>query len=503
MPLAPCLVLASLPLVGPLPAQENPVDSRTEVLELDTGVVSNEGAHPETVAALYVFQEGAPWLRLSFDRVLLAGNRARGTGSFLRITSLLDGYQQLLDAKTVEEWGHTSAYFNGDLLLVELIAYPGTGPNRISLDEVTVGLLPPGVDSICGTGDDRQLSSDPRVARTLPIGCTSFLIDDDCGCFLTAGHCYSLTSVVEFNVPLSSAGGSFNHPPPSDQYSVDPSSMQTNGGLGVGNDWAYFGTFPNSTTGKTASEAQGAVFTFATPPAWNSSLNIRITGHGKDDGVNNQVQQTHVGPWLAYAPGQTVLSYQVDTQGGTSGSPVIQEENGTAIGINTHNGCTSTGGANQGTASTHDGLRAALANPTGVCKKVQPPMCSTAPVTAVRNGSGVNPICLANGTAPAIGTVWSYSVDPTVVPGGDYSVVRAQLPGPGITTSLGEILLDLSSRALFTTIRSGAAPHQHSIRIPANVELAGLQASIQAVVGVNGLLMQACNAIDFTVGCAP
>lgn len=37
------------------------------------------------------------------------------------------------------------------------------------------------------------------------------------------------------------------------------------------------------------------------------------------------------------------------TQGGNSGSPVIHEETGHAIGIHTHGGCSATGGSNTGT----------------------------------------------------------------------------------------------------------------------------------------------------------
>ena len=93
---------------------------------------------------------------------------------------------------------------NGDAVLVEVLAQPGTGMNRVVVDSVTAGEIP-SEDSQCGPTDDRVLSSDPRAARLLPIGCTGWIIDDCQSCFLTAGHCSGGSQIVEFNVPLSTS----------------------------------------------------------------------------------------------------------------------------------------------------------------------------------------------------------------------------------------------------------------------------------------------------------
>ena len=63
------------------------------------------------------------------------------------------------------------------------------------------------------------------------------------------------------------------------------------------------------------------------------------------------------------------LQYAVDTSGGNSGSAVLNENTGEAIGIHTHAGCNSSGG-NHGTAIDQAGLQSALANPQGVCVPV-------------------------------------------------------------------------------------------------------------------------------------
>ena len=428
-------------------------------------------------------------------------NREEGTGTIVKITSLLDGYFQYLDEKTIQEWQMSSAYFNGDLLLVELIAHPGTGPNRLVVNGLDIGMLEPGEDTQCGPEDNRVPSNDPRAGRLMPIGCTGFIINDACGCLITAGHCLG-GSVMQFNVPLSNGNGSTNNPPPSEQYAVDTSSKQGTGS-GIGNDWGYFGCFPNSTTGLTPRQAQGASYVWSDPPPpWAAGKQVRITGYGTDTGTANQTQQTHAGPWLSWSGGNA-LDYQADTQGGNSGSPVIQEEAGVVMGVHTHGGCSTSGsGANHGTASVRSTFRAALANPKGVCLKTGPPTCATSPFVAVRNGSGLNPLCLSSSSVPAVGTTWEYVVDPSVVPGGNASIVRAKQPGAGVLTGIGELLIDPNSRTSFVTVRSGPGPHVHSINIPATLELVGFTGSLQAVVSTGGEPITLCNALDFLVGCA-
>jgi len=462
--------------------------------------VSNTGTVDAQVAVLYIDEPGTPWMRINFDQVELAGNPKLGTGSYLKITSLKDGYYQYLNAETMVQWDNQSAYFNGGSLQVELFASPGTGANRLVVDGLTLGALPPVIiESQCGASDDRLPSNDPRAARILPIGCTGFIINDACGCFLTAGHCTSGTRTVQFNVPPSNANGSLNNPPPSDQYTVDTGSIQSNGGQGIGNDWGYFGVFPNSTTGQSPRAVQGS-YTLATPPpAYDPSKRVRITGFGVDGGTRNQTQQTHVGPWLNYNGG-TQLDYMTDTEGGNSGSPVIQEEAGMAMGIHTHGGCSASSG-NHGTASVHSGLQAALANPMGVCKKLTPPSCPTIPSTSVDNGTGANPLCLTSVTPPALGTNWDLTVDTSVVAGGNFAGIRLQAAGAPVQIELGELLLDLSKPILLTQTNNGSGTQAFSIALPVSVNLAGFTASAQGFVGVNGKIRQLCNAVQFTLGC--
>ncbi|MFG0259036.1 MAG: GC-type dockerin domain-anchored protein, partial [Phycisphaerales bacterium JB041] len=342
---------------------------------VDSGLVRNDGDTEAVIFSHTIFIPGAAALRLEFDEAMLSGFVSDGSGSYLRIRSLFDGGEQRLDARHVEQWQNTSAYFNGDEVTIEIVAKPGTGANRLAMSVVQAEFEPFVDRSICGPTDDRVLSSDNRAARLLPVGCTGWLINDCNSCFLTAGHCSTSNSsinVVQFNVPLSNSEGSLNHPAPEDQYAFDVASRQSNNGGGVGNDYAYFGVFPNSNTGLTPAEAYGDVYQLTTPPPVQGQ-DIRITGYGTTgNGVPrqwNQVQKTHTGPYFSF--NGTTLSYQTDTTGGNSGSPVINEDTGEAIGIHTHGGCGNNSG-NYGTGANHTGLQTFLSNPKGVCECPQP-----------------------------------------------------------------------------------------------------------------------------------
>lgn len=408
----PCLVIAALtvacaPAIRAQEAHPLPLASRTIGINIDSGYVENFGTDVDAVFSTIVEIEEASWLRLKFDQLALAGEIAHGVGSFLIITSLADGEFQYLNAEHAAQWSNTSAYFNGNAVLIELYAHPNTGPNRITMSEVIISGSQGIQTTICGATDDRVLSSDARVARVVPIGCTVWMINDCGRCFLTAGHCQSGVSVVQFNVPLSDAQGNFNQPPPRDQYAVDTMSLQGNGGLGAGDDWAYFGVFPNSNTGLTPFEAQGDAFTIAAAPAENGQ-SIRITGYGSVGAPMppewNGVQKTHVGPYVGLFG--TAVSYVTDTTGGNSGSPVINEDTGAAIGIHTHGLCSAGGGSNVGTAIQHPGLQAALASPLGVCAAggLILTLPNGLPTALALNGATIRVEVTANGATPQPGS---------------------------------------------------------------------------------------------------
>ena len=343
-------------------------DFRTVDISTDSGLIANDDGRGGIIYSEEIRVPKAEWIRLEFGKVVLSGEPDTINESMLVITSLGDGATQFLNARHVEEWQHTSAYFNGDAVRVEIVSAANTGPNRVEILSAAAGEPSGGIDdrSLCGV-DDRVLSNYARDGRYLPLGCTAWIIGNRC--LLSAGHCVASGGVIEFNVPLSDSAGNIQHPGPEDQYAVDPASMQSYAGV-IGDDWSYFGCFDNSNTGLSVYGAQGDLYDLAPAAPPVSGQTIRVSGYGSTTSpVPNEwylVQKTHTGPYFALSG--TIIQYTVDTTGGNSGSAVLDESTGLAIGIHTNAGCDSVGG-NQGCAIHNAGLQTALANPLGVCRE--------------------------------------------------------------------------------------------------------------------------------------
>src|ERR1043165_9446698 len=372
-------------------AQTAPLAGHEVAWNVDSGFVSApSGASPQAVYATTVAAPRAPWIRVSFDQVLLPGRVEEGRGAYLKITSLRDGAVQYLNSITLAQWANTTAYFNGDAVTIVLFAFPGVGSSRVSIRSVTAGEVGAGggTDTICGPADDRTLFGDRRLARHLPEGCTTWLFSDTNHAFLTAGHCaVSPGDVQEFNCPLSDASGNIAHPAPQDQYVVDPASIQWhfNSAVLYGEDFTYFACFPNSNTGLTPYQAQGQYFELATFVPFPAGQTLRVTGYGTTSNSQsplewNQVEKTDFGPFMELSA--TTIKYQVDTTGGNSGSPVEDLTTGRVIGIHANAGCSNPLGAtsNAGTALNYPVLQAALASPLSLCLTGKgapvPPLCA-------------------------------------------------------------------------------------------------------------------------------
>lgn len=323
---------------------------------------TNRGDQLRTMDTHQVFVPGAASLRLVFGNVVL------GAQDFIEVTSDFDGHAQRLTPVELGKWQDTSAYFNGEVLWVKLVVASGSSASY-EINNLMVGLGGYGMfgtrSTICGPTDDRVLSQDWRAMRAVSNpngtggGCTIWAADP-VDCVLSAGHCTSTFGVAEAEVPLSTGSGAAQHPAPNRQWPI----VQTFGSLngGVGSDFAV---------ARLASNAQGQF------PAqlygWfdlgyfvpNVGETIRITGYGSVSSSLaplswNAVNKTHTGPFVS---GGTTsgLRYAVDTTGGNSGSPVIHEATGLAIGIHTHAGCTTSGGSNQGTSLTRPDFMTLLA----------------------------------------------------------------------------------------------------------------------------------------------
>lgn len=384
-PAPPISILACAMFTASAVALE-PIDPITVPVGLSSGpVIPDDPSAPiaDEFGRISVFEttvrvEGAGWMRIDFGPVDLAEAPTDAAPTIIRLTSLKDNAEQRLESHHVDQWQHMSAFFNGNEVRVEILSDPASGASEVTIDSALVQLdftqsLTPAsdpLDSICGTTDDRQLSSDPRVARGWSSGgsanCTAWLISDCMKCVLSAGHCGFVQ--VHFNNPLSTPGGTPVMPHPDDQYAIDSSSRQRDAS-GVGQDWYYAGAFANPNTGLRPHEAQGDTFDLATSIPAVTGQPIRVTGHGVTsapvDPSWHRAQKTHTGPFVEFTGSR--LRYAMDTTSGNSGSPVIDDTTGLAIGVHTHGGCSSSGGANSGTAVTYGDLQNALANPRGIC----------------------------------------------------------------------------------------------------------------------------------------
>ena len=335
-------------LVSPVRLVAQPVEapSHTQPYTWNSKVHRGKSGNTTLAESHRIAVTGAPWLRLFFDNARL------GEQSYIILKSVKDGAWQRLDATTIAQWYNTSAYFNGDAIELQIHVAPNDRDVSVKMKELMVGEWVGGAppESQCGPTDNRVPSNHLASGRILSIGCTGWIVNCASNNLqITAGHCSGGSNqVLQFNVPASNANGTLNNPPPQDQYSINSTSWQFVNG-GIGNDWGIFQVFPNSVTGLLPAQAQAASFTLKqslTPPT------IRVTGFGVDfnDPTRNQTQQTHAGP-NAGSSG-TTMRYQADTEGGNSGSPVIDDATGEAVGVHTHGGCTTGGSGNNSGTST-------------------------------------------------------------------------------------------------------------------------------------------------------
>jgi V8-like Glu-specific endopeptidase len=318
----------------------------------------------------------ATWLQLQFSDF----NLGRST---LRIRDLKTGELQTFTQAQLESWGGNTAMFNTDRLRIS-VKLAANERERVfyQLDKVIAGEPSFGTQTNCGA-DNRVASTERRVARIAPVGCTAWIIGDNL--FLTAGHCGTQNRaglMLQFNVPSSLANGQNVAPPVADQYAIDMTTARGANG-GIGNDWAVFRVRPNTQTGLLPRAAQTRRFgltplTSAFAIANNRTLanvpNARITGFGSDTGATNQTNQTSTGRVTQLSG--TSARYQVDTTGGNSGSPVFASTApGVAFAIHTNGGCSANGsGSNSGTSFRNTTLWNTIMTSGATGLRLNPPL---------------------------------------------------------------------------------------------------------------------------------
>ena len=475
-------LVASLLCAAPLSAQSpsTPVFAQDVAYPYASGVFTNDTGNTALVHSHEVRVEGVPSARLFFEEV------AMGDSDFIVVTSLMDGVKHELTQIELEKWLNSSGYFNGDTLLVEFYLAPGSTGSYV-IDHLSVGIAG-GYETICGNQDDRVPSFDNRAMRMLnssgTSACSGWLASPS-DCVLSAGHCFpGLASVAEVNVPLSNPNGSFNHPPLRDQFPVNQNTLQFVNG-GPGNDWAVCRLFTNN-LGQSAADLHSFYDIGFFAPAVSDT--IRITGFGSDSGTSDQIQQTHTGPFVANEG--TRLRYMVDTTGGSSGSVVIHEASGMAVGIHTHGGCTSSGGSNSGTSMLNAGFMDAWFALVD---------CSCPPATVASRTAAGN-LNAYTATPPVLGSTLVLNVLGLYTNG----IVFAYRDPATIPLANGQtVLADTSGPLFFTSGILGLPFGTGSMAVPSDPSLCGTEAATQAIlIGPTngGPSFQLTNAQDLTVG---
>lgn len=116
-------------------------------------------------------------------------------------------------------------------------------------------------------------------------------------------------------------------------------------------------------------------------------------------------------------------------------------------------------------------------------------------------GRGLNPSCFRATTRPRIGTTWLAQVDVSQHPDAAlvYVVATSQRLEPGLVVEYGELIVDLSSRILFScTLPSSGLLDGVPIAIPNETILMGRVATVQATILGGG--PELCNALELVIG---
>ena len=365
-----CLTFGSYSAPGVAVAQTNAPSSQEK---------SGTQIFRESSTQVRLVESGAHYLRLHFPQVPLPPN------VILRVSDANGQSWQRLDAELLAAWSYSTAYFNGDTVVLVLEGattdmlsnQQPVSPLEMLLKGVRVethrdakpvrGATKESVGIIIGT-DDRVHSENPATGRIVDVGCTGWLIAAGLG--LSAGHCFSpmprQQQILEFNVPPSLPDGTIQHPPASDQFPIDMASVQSqsdNLGVAPGNDWAVFRINRNTTTGASVFAARQAFFRLTTAiPAIAPGPGVpwvSVTGYGQDNvppgstgtwNADTQTKQEAIGSLLKTDIADQMhatLVYDADTQGGSSGSPAHLPGALIAIGIHDGGGALAVCGPNQ------------------------------------------------------------------------------------------------------------------------------------------------------------
>ena len=167
-------------------------------ITLDSGPVENTGAEQAVIFATTVTVPQAASLRLLFSLFELSGERWQANASFVRVTSLWDGASVNLfeNSSWIQAQSSTPA-FNGESVLIELIAFPGTGTQRIVADQAWAGVpMSSDPDWVCFERGGRFIRGDSNFDGVLNLS-DAVMILELLGTY--EGLCYTCPDAADAN----------------------------------------------------------------------------------------------------------------------------------------------------------------------------------------------------------------------------------------------------------------------------------------------------------------
>lgn len=119
--------------------------------------------------------------------------------------------------------------------------------------------------------------------------------------------------------------------------------------------------------------------------------------------------------------------------------------------------------------------------------------------SAVRNGSGRNPLTLAQDGEPAIGQPWGLTLDCSAHGRGLALVGGYERPRAALRTSLGELLVDLTNQRMLLVEAHNGTSVSFQPRVPNDPALFGLPVYLQGICS-GAPRAQLSNALDVVIG---
>ena len=118
----------------------------------------------------------------------------------------------------------------------------------------------------------------------------------------------------------------------------------------------------------------------------------------------------------------------------------------------------------------------------------------------LRNGSGINVVCLKGLTPPAIGTAWMTQIDSTHHAGATFVALFAHgQPLAGLPLAIGELLVDVGSPQVLLLAAVATGVDVLSANVPNDVSVIGASIHGQGII-LGGAGTELCNAIQPTAG---